>query len=253
MKKQILSFIVLMVTGSCAMAQNDVISSYFSEYEDREEVVTVMLSAKAFELVSQIDVEEEELQEYKDMAAGITGLRLIADQNTVNAAQEAAEAVKRLPSKFEELMTVKEKDTHVKMLVDEERGTVYELVMIAGKDETLAIMSLTGEMKMSELGKITAQMMQAGSSAFGEMEKLTGDIRIYPNPVTHNDEVIIKLNEDWTGKQVRIYNAAGVEVKSFIAAQGRNAVDTSDLEPGVYVVRSTDGKNEVSGKFIVQR
>jgi len=253
MKKQVYTLIALIFMGLTTMAQNDAISSYFSEYEDREDVITVMLSAKAFELISQVDVDDEEMQEYKDMASGITGLRLIADENASNAKAEAERAIKRLPSKYEELMTVKEKDTHVKMMVDEEAGTVYELVLIAGSEDAFAIVSLTGEMKLSELGKITAQMMQAGSTAFSEMDKLTGDIRIYPNPVKQNNEVFVKLSDDWVGKEIRVFNAAGVEVEAITSTKERNTLSTSDLEPGVYIVKATDGQSEVSGKFIVQR
>ena len=253
MKKQIYTILGALFIGLSGMSQTDAISTYFSEYEEREDVMSVMLSGKAFELAGQIEVEDEEYREYQEMASGITGMRLIVDENAINAKAAAVEAVKRLPSKFEELMTIKEKDTHVKLLVEEEGGTVYELVTVVGNESTFALMSLQGEMKMSELGKITAQMMQAGSSAFSEMEKLTNHIKIYPNPAQNESEVQVKFSEDWTGTQVRVFDSEGREVHNFVADQGRNAVSISGWTPGVYFIKSTDGDKEVSGKFIIQR
>ncbi len=252
MKKQTYTLIGLIMMAFSTSAQTDVISSYFSEYEGREDVTTVMLSGKAFELVGQIDVEEEDLKEYKEMASQITGLRVIVDENDPSAMQTAKEALKRLPSNFEELITVKEKDTRFKLLIDEEGGVVRELVGIVGSENTFAIMSLVGNMKMSDVGQMTQQLAKASSSAFSGLEGMTSDIKVFPNPVNKNGELNVNFSDDLTSSQVRIFNSSGVEVKTFKAQSGMNSINVSGLEKGVYVIRADKGDKEVSGKFIIQ-
>jgi hypothetical protein len=252
MKKEFYTFIGLFMMTFASFAQSDIISTYFSEYDDREDVTTVMLSGKAFELVGQIDMDEAEMKEYQDMASNVTGLRLIIDEEDQSALQTANAAIKRLPSNFEELISVKEKDNTFKLLVDEENGIVHEVVGIAGGESTFAIMSLTGEIKMSELGKVTQQIAKASSTAFAEMEELTSEIEIYPNPVAKNGELRVEFSDDLTGATVQVFNAAGQEVESFQAKKGTNSVNTSRLDKGVYVVKAISNGKEVSSKFIVQ-
>jgi len=252
MKKQIYTLAGLILMAFSTSAQTDVISSYFSEYEGREDVTTIMLSGKAFELVGQIDVEEEDLKEYKEMASQITGLRVIVDDNDLSAKQTAKDAEKRLPSNFEELISVKEKDTHFKLLIDEEGGVVRELIGIAGTENTFAIMSLIGNMKMSDIGQMTQQLAKASSGAFAGLEDMTSDIKVFPNPVKRNGELSVEFSDDLSASQVRVFNSAGVEVKAFTAQSGMNSVDISGLDKGVYVIRVDKGEKEVSGKFIIQ-
>lgn len=252
MKKQIFTLIGLTLMALTTSAQTDVISTYFSEYEGREDVTTIMLSGKAFELVGQIDVDESELQEYKEMASQITGLRVIVDDNDQAAVQTAKAAQKRLPSNFEELITVKEKDTEFKLLIDEQDGVVHELIGIAGSENTFAIMSLIGNMKLSDVGQMTQQLVNASSSAFSELENMSSDIKVFPNPVQKNGELSVELSDDLKASQVRVFNSAGVEVEAFIAQSGMNTVDVSGLDKGVYIIKADKGDKEVSGKFIIQ-
>jgi len=252
MKKQIYTLAGLILMAFSTSAQTDVISTYFSEYEGREEVTTIMLSGKAFELVGQIDVEETELQEYKEMASQITGLRVIVDDNDPSAVQTAQAAQKRLPANFEELISVKEKDTEFKLLIDEQAGVVRELIGIVGSDSTFAIMSLVGNMKMSDVGQMTQQLMNAGSNLHDELGGMTSDLKVFPNPVDKNGELSVEFSDDLSSSQVRVYNAAGTEVKAFTAQSGINSIDVSGLEKGVYVIRVDSDLKEVSGKFIIQ-
>lgn len=252
MKKQIYTLAGLILLAFSTSAQTDIISSYFSEYENREDLTTIMLSGKAFELVGQIDVEDTELQEYKEMASQITGLRVIVDDSDPSALQTAKAAQKRLPSNFEELISVKEKDTEFKLLIDEQGGVVRELIGIVGSDSTFAIMSLVGNMKMSDVGQMTQQLAKASSSVFAGMEGMTSEIKVFPNPVEKNGALSVKFSDDLSSSQVRVYNSAGVEVKAFTAKSGMNSIDVSGLDNGVYVIRVDSDQKEVSGKFIIQ-
>ena len=252
MNKRFYTIIGLFLMTFSSFAQSDIISTYFSEYEDREDVTTVMLSSKAFEMVSQIEIDEAEMKEYQDMASQIESLRIIVDENDQSGLQTAKAALKRLPSNFEELLSVKEKNNQFKLLVDEENGVVRELVGIAGGENTFAIMSLTGTMRMSEVGKVTQQLMQASSTAFEGFEGMGDDIKVYPNPVEENGQLRVRFSDELSSSQVRIFNSAGQEVKAFRANEGMNDIDISGLDKGVYIIKTDNDSKEVTGKFIIQ-
>lgn len=252
MKKQVIAMIGLIFIAVSASAQTDVITTYFSEYNDREDVTTIVLSGKAFEMLGEIDVEEEDLQEYKAMASQITGLRVIVDDNDPTAIRTAYNAQKRLPAGFEELISVKDKNTNFKLLVDEQGGVVKEIIGIAGSNNTFAIMSLIGNMRMNDVGQMSQQLAKAGLSAFEELEGITSDIKVFPNPVKKNGELNVTFSEDLSASQARVFNSGGVEVKAFTTQSGMNSVDISGMEQGVYIIKIDKGDKEVSGKFIIQ-
>jgi hypothetical protein len=252
MKKQAYTLIGLIFMAFSTAAQTDVITAYFSEYEGNEDVTTIMLSGKAFELAGQIEVDDEELKDYKEMASQITGMRVIVDDNDPSATQTAKQALKRLPSNFEELMSIREKNTEFKLLIDETDGVVTELVGIVGSENTFGIMSLVGNMKMKDIGKMTQQLAKASSTAFQGLEEMASEVKVYPNPVQENGEVTIDFSENLGDARVRVFNSAGVEVKAFVAQPGVNTMDVSGMEKGVYIIRADKQDKEVKGKFIVR-
>jgi len=252
MNKHFQTFVGLFLLTFSAFAQSDVIATYFSEYEDREDITTVMLSSKAFEMVGQIEIYEAEMKEYQEMASQIEGLRVIVDENDPSAIETAKSAFKRLPSNFEELLSVKEKNHQFKLLVDEENGVVRELVGIVGGQNKFAVMSLVGNMHLKDVGKVTQQVMKASSTAFEGLEGMTSDLKVFPNPVEEGGQLKVEFSKEMVSSNVQVFNAAGQEVKSFQAKSGVNELDISGLDKGVYIIKTKRKDKEVSGKFIIQ-
>lgn len=71
-------------------------------------------------------------------------------------------------------------------------------------------------------------------------------INLYPNPI--EDNLTIKVNTKWSGKEVRVYSILGKEVKRFILKKSYTSYDFSALKEGVYFMRF-----EVGGKTYMKR
>jgi hypothetical protein len=59
------------------------------------------------------------------------------------------------------------------------------------------------------------------------------ELRVYPNPAT--DRVFVKVNKP---TQVAIYNLAGSMVKSRLIESQHDFINVSDLQPGMYLIKS---------------
>jgi hypothetical protein len=250
MKKIFIMLISTALAGISGFAQSNsnAISLYFPEYENRDDVTTLMLSGKAFELAQQIETDDAEVNKYKEMASEITGLTMIFNDADPEAVSRAKRDSKRLGSNFEELITVKDKDALVKLYIDEEGGTVKELFAIIGADDNFVIASLSGSMNLSDIGALAQQMAKAG--ALSEVEKLTSGLKVYPNPASQSQGITVEVEENQV--DLRIFDARGTEVKAFIANRGKNQIDISDLPKGVYVIKASEGSREMTSKFVVQ-
>jgi hypothetical protein len=72
------------------------------------------------------------------------------------------------------------------------------------------------------------------------------ELRVYPNPAT--DRVFVKVNKP---TQVAIYNLAGSMVKSRLIESQHDFINVSDLQPGMYLIKS-QLSNEFTNKLIVK-
>jgi len=137
--------------------------SQFDRFEDIDGVSSVIVNQKAFELMSKIGAETDE--EYLDLIKNIKTLKVFATEDPNVAKQMKAEADRYLKSgKLEELMRVKNKDDNVKIYVKEgdNENFVKELFMFvnnaSGGDHETVIISLTGNIDLRQVSKLTDKM-----------------------------------------------------------------------------------------------
>lgn len=166
MKKNIVILLIaiLPVTGFS--------QSLFDKYEDLEDVTTVVVSKKAFELLAKIDIdmEDEESQDFMDIATSVTGLKVFTTDNKAIGADMKVSVTKYLSSnRMEELMRVKDKDADIKFYIKEGKDTdhVKELLMFMtgikeieanGRKFETVLLSLTGDIDLNKISSLTNKM-----------------------------------------------------------------------------------------------
>lgn len=166
--------------------------SVFDKYEDNEEVASVILNQKMFKMLATmgVDIDDPEMKEYAEMASSITGFKVFTTGDEKVSADMKATVNRYLKSSdLEELMRIKDGDQTVNFYVKEGKDDnhVKELLMhITGlkemtKDSNIEIngqkrefetvvMTLTGDIDLRQVSKITNQMDIPG----GEQLKKAG-------------------------------------------------------------------------------
>lgn len=156
MKKIITLFTALLIVG--AMNAQSIITTEFSDYETNESYTRVSISKKMFEIIANLDPDEEEEKELIESLGGVDGLKIIVADSSENPKAMFDETMKRLPSRFEELMTVNDEDEHIIFLIDEKDGRVKELIMVLKGDDEFVLLSIFGDIDLKEIAKISRQM-----------------------------------------------------------------------------------------------
>ena len=107
--------------------------SVFDKFEDMDDVTTVVVNKRAFELMRQMGGDSNEAKDYMEMVANLNSLRVFATENAKIAAEMKANVGSYLKSskQLTELMRVKDKDGNVKIYIKEgkEKDHVSELFM----------------------------------------------------------------------------------------------------------------------------
>ena len=150
--------------------------SQFDKFEDIEGVTSVIVTQKAFSLMSKIGSESDD--EYLNMIKNIESLRVFATES-LEVASQMESAVKSYlkTANLEELMRVKDGDSNVIIYVKEGKSEdfVKELFMfVKDSDKTSkesVIISLTGEIDLNQVAKLTQKMDLPGGEHLEKANK----------------------------------------------------------------------------------
>src|SRR5687768_6416385 len=100
--KKIVAILVLITSVTVANAQ-DVISKFFTKYQNDESFTNVNISSKMFGLFTQMDAENPEDKEILDAISKLKGLKILAKENARDSRELYKEALSLIPKQFEEL------------------------------------------------------------------------------------------------------------------------------------------------------
>jgi len=156
MKKIITMFAVLLIAVS-TNAQS-LISTEFSDYESNESFTRVSISKKMFQLIANLDPEDSEEKDLIESVSELDGLKIIVADSSENPVALYNDAIKRMPKRFEELMTVNNEDEKIIFLIDEKDGIVKELIMIMRGDNEFVLLDIFGDINLKEIAKISQKM-----------------------------------------------------------------------------------------------
>ena len=186
MKKAIL-ILAVMLTSLTSFSQ-----SVFDKFEDIEGVTSIILNQKMFKMLATmgVDIDDPEMKEYVDMAKNITGFKVFTTGDE-NISTDMKSTVTRYlkSSDLEELMRIKDGDQTVKFYIKEgkDENHVKEFLMfitglkemtdgdieINGKKREFetVIMTLTGDIDLRQISKITNQMDIPGGDQLKKADK----------------------------------------------------------------------------------
>jgi uncharacterized protein DUF4252 len=171
MKKIIISAI-LILGGLAANAQDDAISKFFAKYENDDSFTQVTVTSRMFGLFANLDTDDAEDQEVIDAISNVKGLKILAKEDASNGKALYNEAFKLIEGKgYEELMTVKEKDSDMKFLILEEGGIIAELLMIMGSNDDFIILSLIGDIDLKQISRLSHSMDIDGFEKLENLDK----------------------------------------------------------------------------------
>lgn len=239
---------------STAFGQN-IIEKHFSTYKSQPEFTSIHVSSKAFELSAYLDFEDtdEDFAEFKDFLSTVNSFDMIAGDELEVAGKKYQAALKKVQASHEELMTVSENGGEFTFLIDETNGIVKELVMVGTQKDKLAIFSLTGNMDLNQLSKMSSMMKDAGGAELEKMfENGIHEVKVYPNPISTGEELSIELPEDMNSGTVNLLNLNGAKVRSFEITSNRHTLKTNGLAAGNYILELNNGQVSIKRKLVIR-
>ncbi|MFD0962964.1 DUF4252 domain-containing protein [Pseudofulvibacter geojedonensis] len=179
MKKLIL-LLGLVLLPLVTNAQN-----YFDSLEENDDVTAIVVNKNMFKLMSKIDIDTDdpEAQEYISLIKNIDDLKVfVSKKPDVSAKMHDMMNQYRKKANLEELMRVKDKDANVKFYFKQgsNEDKVAELLMfvtgindvnVNGGNVETVLLSLTGDIDLKQISKLTNEMDLPGGKHLKKAEK----------------------------------------------------------------------------------
>jgi len=166
--RKILTISIIAFISFPAMSQNNALDRLFERFSGREEFTKVVITRHMFELFS--DVETREDDDYMNMIKKLNNIRILSGPDDMGKGLYA-EALEALPAgEYEEIMAIKEEGNDVKFIIREKEGIVTDLVMLVKGDGETTIISITGDIDMKSIARLTRSMGIEGMEQLDNIE-----------------------------------------------------------------------------------
>ncbi|MGO3182081.1 MAG: DUF4252 domain-containing protein [Aequorivita sp.] len=174
--KKIALIIALAIVPMISWAQNA-----FDSFEDQKDVSSVVVTKNMFKLLSKMDLNssDPEAQAYLKMVNDLDNIKIYTTDNPTVGKEMDAAVAKYITSSntLGELMRVKEDGKNIKFYSKEGKNENYvsELLMhldgmVDGKPTTI-IMSITGNIDLKQISKLTEELKVPGSDQLKDIDK----------------------------------------------------------------------------------
>lgn len=175
MKKTLL-IVAMMVVPMLGFSQG-----FFDKFEDEKDVTSVIVTKNMFKLLAEIDIEsnDPEVKNYMEMVNNLENIKIFITENREVGSRMKTSVDKYLSSSsgLNELMRVKDEGKNIKFYSKEGKteSFVSELLMflegnVDGKNQSI-IMSITGNIDLKQISKLTKDLNVPGSEELKNLEK----------------------------------------------------------------------------------
>lgn len=171
--KKISILLIAVFVSSFAFAQENVIVRHFSEYQKNKDFTKVSVTSKMFSLMTEIDVDDPNEKELLDAMSKLKGIKAVVNEksgSSIDLYYDAIAAISK-DSRYEELMSVEDSEENITFLVNDNGGVINELVMVAGAEAMFMVMTIYGEIDLSQIAKLSRVMNIQGMEQFQALEK----------------------------------------------------------------------------------
>ncbi|MDO8368049.1 MAG: DUF4252 domain-containing protein [Saprospiraceae bacterium] len=170
MKQLFFSLLFLFAGAFSAAAQNDAITRFFNQYAEDERFTVVYIAPKLFQLAAKIETDDEDWNNIREVVKDLGGLRVLVADSITDGVALYKSALSKVPvSEYSELLTVRDKDEHVRIWTKDAGNIIEELLLLVGKPDEFVLLSFTGKIDLDKISSLSKVLDVKGAD---QLEKI---------------------------------------------------------------------------------
>ena len=162
-------FLAFFFTAFLGQAQEDAIVTHFDGYLQDEAYTSVYVSPKMFSVIATMDVDQM-APEVRKLLDQLTGMRVV--QRPGDGTATYKEATQKLTgTKYDELMSLREKGEQVRFYTKGPGREVDELLMVVGGPNRFLMLSMVGKIDINTVSKLAKHLNLEGVDMLQRVKK----------------------------------------------------------------------------------
>ncbi|WP_276979728.1 DUF4252 domain-containing protein [Flavobacterium filum] len=172
---KIITYLLVFVTLLISQIMSS--QSIFDKFDGPDDVKTIIVNKKMFEMMSKVKANDKETQQYVSLLKKLENLKVFITSSPKQIAEMRSTADKYLKtSGMDELMRISDGGKNVKIYMRSgaTENSVKELFMFIegnAKDNETVLFSLTGNFNLDEIAALTEQMNLPGGDDLKKASK----------------------------------------------------------------------------------
>lgn len=167
--------IALVMLPIMVSAQSSSIDKLFDKYSGEEGFTSVNISKSMFAFFAKLEgIGDDDFSEMQEVIDNLNGLKILScDSRNSERLEDFRNEINRMLKRndFEELMVMKENNNEVKFMIKNEGDDIIELLLIAGEDDDLAIISFFGIIDLQAISRLSKTVKINGMDHLQGLDK----------------------------------------------------------------------------------
>ena len=176
--KRIIIILSISLIPLIMSAQAGPVDKLFDKYAGKDGYTTVYITKYMFNMFKNTgESADEDADDLNEILGKLNSIKILAVDDPAFVPKGTNfydEIMKELPrEKYNELMVVKEKDSDVVFLAREEKGTIVELLLLAGGSSVSdnVLISIQGEINLENISKLSKSLNIQGMESLEKMDE----------------------------------------------------------------------------------
>ncbi len=167
--------IALVMFPMMVSAQSSSIDKLFDKYSGQDGFTSINISKSMFAFFAKLEgIEDDEFNKMQEVIDNLDGLKILScDSRNSQRLGDFRKGIDNMlkSNKFEELMVMKENNNEVKFMIKNEGDDIVELILIAGEDDDLAVISFFGKIDLAAISKLSKTVKINGMDHLQGLDK----------------------------------------------------------------------------------
>ncbi|GGG48448.1 DUF4252 domain-containing protein [Epilithonimonas arachidiradicis] len=170
--KKISIFIVLFLLSTNIFGQTEELNKLFDKYQDTEGVTSIKIAKPMFKLLNNLKIDDEELGKIQPLLGKVNGLKMLVLEKSAKSdnplvdekkiEKEIANSLKNM--KYEELVTVNNRDAKIKFMAQDITSNVMDnLILNIMSEDSSVLMMLDGKISMEDVNNLMQETKNVSS------------------------------------------------------------------------------------------
>jgi len=172
--KKISLFTLALLIPLFAFSQQSAVDKLFEKYGGKDGFTTVSINKGMFDMLNEMDPEDEDLKALSQIE--YVKVLAVEDEEKIKGLNFYDEIMSSLNvEEYEELMTVKQSDQDVKILVKQTGSIIQELLIVVGGEDN-AMVYVKGNIQLKDLSGLSNGFPMHGFEALKALEGIEEEV-----------------------------------------------------------------------------